>query len=466
MPSAASGVPGSGVPAGGMQRMCESVGAQSHADRRQRLRWWQHAWRAGLAWFIGAIFFVVILGMSPAGQEPMVDYSPAVDVLLGIDILLGQVAVTLVLLRRRWPLTIALLTMALSALSVFAVAAAMLAVLSLATRRRVGELIALVAVGVVSTLIYEAVVARTLDPSRDAFLASPISWTVVAVAFLIFGIVILAGWNIGVRRELVGSWRAQAQTAHREQTARVAQARLAERARIAREMHDVLAHRLSVVAMHAGGLVYRDDLAREEVAATAETIRANAHAALEELRELLGVLRAEDVTGAEGGGAASQAPQPGLSDIPDLVAETETQGQRVHLQALPHLWAESVSLPTSTGRHAYRVVQEALTNARKHAHGQVATVLLDGGPNTGLILRVSNPLPEGGLISSTPGSGLGLTGMSERVALAGGRLEVGHRGDQFVVDVWLPWQRETRGPLSRPERQTPVDVAAPRREDG
>lgn len=435
------------------------------------VRPWQHLWRAGLAWLLGAVLFLTEFSSSPASLQPNGVYPIQVDALLGLDLLLGQVAVLAVFLRRRWPVSVAVLTMALCALSVFAAPAAFLAVGSLAIRRKIAPLIPVAGISVIAALVYALVVTPWLDPQLARTMGSWFLWTSVAISLVAFSVCALIGWNLGSRRALVDSWRVQAATVHREQTARVAQAQLAERARIAREMHDVLAHRLSVVAMHAGGLAYRDDLTREEVATTAETIRVSAHTALEELREVLGVLRAEDVNeatkegsshGAPPGGSTASHPQPELCDIPALVAEAETHGNRVRLETPPQLWPQSVSLPTSTGRHAYRVVQEALTNARKHAPGEIATVRLDGDPDIGLSVRVTNPMPQ--RPPTTPGSQLGLTGMAERVNLAGGHLEVGQRGDQFVVDVWLPWQRTTKAPRNWPTPQKATKMTALRQE--
>ena len=103
------------------------------------------------------------------------------------------------------------------------------------------------------------------------------------------------GLYIGARRELIATLRDRADRAEREQAMRVAQARTNERARIAREMHDVLAHRISLVAMHAGALGYRTDLSRDETKRAADVISQNAHQALVDLREILGVLRDSDV---------------------------------------------------------------------------------------------------------------------------------------------------------------------------
>ena len=100
------------------------------------------------------------------------------------------------------------------------------------------------------------------------------------------------GYYIGARRELLAFWRERAETAEREHALAAERARAAERTRIAREMHDVLAHRISLVALHAGALTYRSDLDREETAAAAAVIQDNAHLALGELRQVLGVLRA------------------------------------------------------------------------------------------------------------------------------------------------------------------------------
>ncbi len=333
---------------------------------------------------------------------------------------------------------VAALTMALSCVSVFGAPAGFLATLSLATQRRLAPLVWLgllnLAAGAVNELF---VLPVTLPPGFDreitgqGWLWDVLAYTVFVT--LIYGVVVLIGWNIGSRRELVASWRRQADTANREQAARVAQAQLAERARIAREMHDVLAHRLSLVAMHAGVLAHRPDLSEQERVEAAEVVRSGTHQALEELREVLGVLRDDDEP--EG---RVEAPQPGLSGIPSLVAEVTSSGQEVRLVVDEQLWPRSVSLPASTGRHAYRVVQEALTNARRHAPGRVVTVHLGGGPGEGLTVVVSNPVApvaDGTL----PSGGRGLAGMAERVQLAGGRFEARVEVTDFVVRAWMPW---------------------------
>src|SRR5439155_22952903 len=150
---------------------------------------------------------------------------------------------------------------------------------------------------------------------------------------------------------------------------RVEQARLTERARIAREMHDVLAHRMSLVSLHAGALEVRTDARPEEVALAAGAIRASVHEALQELRTVVGVLR-------DGAAGRPEPPQPDLADLPELVDGARATGMAIRYTCRVPPVGPSVVL----GRTAYRFVQEGLTNARKHAPDSAVEVLLDGHP--------------------------------------------------------------------------------------
>jgi signal transduction histidine kinase len=249
-------------------------------------------------------------------------------------------------------------------------------------------------------------------------------WFLTLVVVLHGGLV---GWGAlaTARAAVITSLRERAERAEAEQGRRVAEARAAERAAIAREMHDVLAHRLSLLATYAGALEYRPDQPAERLSQAAGVIRTTVHQALDELRDVIALLRddpGDDLAG----------PVPALSDLPSLVEESRAIGTRVEIEDT----VGAVEVPGTTGRTAYRVVQEALTNARKHAPGQPVRIALDGSPGALLTIDVSNPL---GGVSAIPGSGTGLVGLTERVRLAGGQLDHRLTATEFRVSASLPW---------------------------
>jgi signal transduction histidine kinase len=193
----------------------------------------------------------------------------------------------------------------------------------------------------------------------------------------------------------------------------------------------VLAHRVSLLSVHAGALEFRPDAPAEEVAAAAGVIRRSATSVLEELREVIGVLR-------EGGEQADVAPpQPTLAAVPGLVEESRAAGGRV-------TWSLEVppghEPPALVGRTAYRVVQEGLTNARKHAPGAAVGVRVEGEPGGTLVASVVSRRALAPLADGSAGWGTGLVGLRERVTLAGGRLHHGVDADgDFVLRADLPW---------------------------
>lgn len=335
-----------------------------------------------------------------------------------LDLGLGLVSLVLLHWRRRRPVAVATAINIISGVSCSAGGPATLALASMATRRRWSEIIPIGALAVVASIVLEA-----NNPTTD----DPYAFTVPIVGLVV---AVTVGWGlyIGSRRELLATLRERAETAESEQAARLSQARIAERTRIAREMHDVLAHRISLVTMHAGALTYRDDLSADQMRTTAGIIQDNAHEAMVELREVLGILR-------EGpGDSAPELPQPSAVDLPDLLTEARRSGMRIEDEQSIDL----ESIPESLGRTVYRVVQEGLTNARKHAADTLVTVRLTGDPASGVTVAVRNPIRIG--TTPSPASGLGLVGLSERTALAGGRLT--HHispGRDFVLQAWLPW---------------------------
>jgi signal transduction histidine kinase len=259
-------------------------------------------------------------------------------------------------------------------------------------------------------------------------------WWQVVLGVVCAAAVLAWGMFVRARRQ---SLRERARRVESEQQLRLTQARQLERNRIAREMHDVLAHRLSLLSLHAGALELRPDAAPEEVARAAGVIRESAYQALEDLREVIGVLRA-DQTDTDRFDQAPERPQPTLVNLPELVDQSRRAGMRVRLECQV---AELAAVPEAVGRSAYRIVQEGLTNARKHAHDAEVSVAVHGTAGDGLTVEIRNPCPAGTTgTASIPGGGTGLIGLTERASLAGGRLEHGptSAGD-FQLRAWLPW---------------------------
>ena len=375
-----------------------------------QLRWWSHLWRIAAALFIGGLAWSTVA----KGQ------TEEFHLLFWLDIALGVVALVLMHFRRRWPLPIAVAVTLLGFLSAWSVGAGTVVAVSLATRRRWPEILAVGALGIAVGQAF-VVVQPVVGEAWWLTLGTNLTFTVAIMAI---------GMYIGSRRELLWTLRERADRAEAEQELRVAQARSNERARIAREMHDVLAHRISLVTMHSGALTYRTDLSRDEVAHSAEIIQSSAHQALVDLRHVLGVLRGDDTE------PAKDRPQPTFAEVPALVDEAARSGMHVDYE-------ESVSdadaVPDQVGRTVYRIVQEGLTNARKHAPSALVTVTISGDQEHGVEVRVQNLLLPGGG-AGAPGSGLGLVGLAERAELAGGTLE--HESDRrsFTLRGWLPWE--------------------------
>lgn len=400
-----------------------------------RLGPWSRTWRYLLAVGSGLVLWVFV--SHDLGAASLADEDVAGGLML-LDLALGLVAVGLLPLRRRRPLLIAVLITTLTALSAFAIGPAMLALVSLATRRRWREVAVVGAVWLLSSTVYELLYQGT-SASED--LGVPWLLLALGLSLLFLGLLVAIGFYVGARRELLQTLRLRAEAAERAQESRAAEARQAERTRIAREMHDVLAHRISLVAMQAGGLAYREDLSRAQITASAETIRDSAHRALGELREVLGVLRADDDTVVP---TEHEAPQPTLAELPALLADADEAGTpaRLDVSGLPGGDRSALAaLPETASRTAFRVLQEALTNARKHAPGQEVRVRLAGAPGERLLVEARNAVPVGVAAgAAAPGAGLGLIGAAERAELLGGSLEHGIEQDgRFAVRVWLPW---------------------------
>jgi signal transduction histidine kinase len=245
-----------------------------------------------------------------------------------------------------------------------------------------------------------------------------------AGATFVFTAVAVAVDSVGSR---LRSQRALADQTERIEAERARRAVLEERARIARELHDVVAHHMSLIAVRAETAPYRLTGLSEPVRAEFGALSEVAREALAEMRRLLGVLRHDQ--------PAALAPQPQLADLPTLVDAARQAGVSVELSAPP----APGRVPPGVGVCAYRIVQESLSNASQHAPGAAVTVSV-GRDAGAVLLRVANgPGGPAGPSGSERGPGHGLTGMRERVALLGGSLSAGPAPDGgFVVSAVLP----------------------------
>ncbi|MGS2591293.1 sensor histidine kinase [Streptomyces hebeiensis] len=236
---------------------------------------------------------------------------------------------------------------------------------------------------------------------------------VSALVVLLFAVVV--GLWLGNRRRLLQALAAEMEHLRVEARLREEAARVAERSRIAAEMHDVLAHRLSLIALHTGVLATKSDTLPAPVVERLGLLRTTSVEALTDLRDVLGVLCDPDAT------PTSAALTPMVREVGELVDEARAAGQHIELttDGLPE------QAPTTHRLAVYRVVQEALTNARKHADGAPVTVRIDYGPPATLV-EVTNP--PGTPRTDTVGSRYGLVGLRERVTALGGHLNSGPAG--------------------------------------
>jgi len=238
------------------------------------------------------------------------------------------------------------------------------------------------------------------------------------------------GWTVRSRTERVGHLEQEALDLERAREEQARQAIAQERARIARELHDVVSHSISVIAIQAQAVQRRLGPGHEKEVEDLRAVESTARQAMVEMRRLLGVLRAD-------GESLPLAPQPGLSQLPALVDRATKAGLHVEVTTT----GTPEPLPAGLDLTAYRVVQEALTNTLKHASARTASVALEYAPGE-LRLTVEDDgrgHADGVGAAPSPGRGHGLIGMAERVSFYGGRLHTGPLdGRGFGVDVRLP----------------------------
>lgn len=342
------------------------------------------------------------------------------DAVVFVDSVAGAAACCALWLRRRWPVGLAVALTVVAVVEPVAVGALLVALFSLAVHRPLKP-----------TAIVGAAALATV-PVQPLVRPDPQTGYVASVLFGVLLVLLALSWGLGVRsrRQLVLTLRERARRAEAEAELRAEQAQRLAREAIAREMHDVLAHRLTLLSVHAGALEFRPDAPAAEIARAAGVIRDSSHEALQDLREIIGVLRGP------GDAGEGERPQPTLTTLDALIEESRRAGMKV---TLDQRVAAPANAPAATGRTVYRIAQECLTNARKHAPGTEVTVTVTGGPGDGLTVEVANPAPTEPF-ERVPGSGQGLIGLAERATLAGGGLEHGPTPDGgFRVRARLPW---------------------------
>lgn len=378
--------------------------------------------RSARDWMVDLTLFLLAVAFAVRFNPWRAEAAPLPTPVLVADVIAGGLACGSLWFRRRWPVGLAIAFIPVSLFSETAGGAIIVVLFTVAVHRRYP--VTLLLSGIHALLCLPYFVLHP-DPKLSYL-------TTVVMIWMLLAAVVAWGMFARARRQLVLSLQDRARRAETEQRLRVEQARQLERTRIAREMHDVLAHRISLLSMHAGALEFRPDAPPEEITRIAGIIRASSHQALEDLREVIKVLRDPPT------GDTPPPPQPTLADLPALVAESQQVGMLIRLDnRIPG----SVQPPDSIGRSAYRVVQEALTNSRKHAPGTVVELTVAGGPGAGLTIEIVNPKPAGDLLGPcVPGTGTGLIGLTERVGLCGGRLYHGYTVEGgFRVNAWLPW---------------------------
>jgi signal transduction histidine kinase len=265
-----------------------------------------------------------------------------------------------------------------------------------------------------------------LAAAAGAFAAVALAETLALSAgpgsYVFLALVLAAALFAGDKARAVGERRAVArERRRREQQLAIAD----ERTRLARELHDSAGHAINTILVQAGAARVLRDSDPERSKAAVDAIEGLARETIEDIDRIVGALR-ED-------GPAGRAPMPGIDRIGDLVESQRLAGVEVTLRE-----SGDAEPPAAVGRAAYRIAQEALTNAARHGSGAVE-IEVERGPEA-TVLTVVNPIEAGG--TTRPGGGLGIVGMRERATLAGGSLGAGRTGDRFRLRAVLPYDRQ------------------------
>lgn len=374
--------------------------------------------RALDALVIGASVALAVISLPDLRREAGLDPAGALGYLA-----LAILGCLTLYVRREHPAMVAAVVTTLSALTWLGGGAVLVAIYTLASRRgwRWGLVAAL-------WQCLAEVWYVSIGPG-----VTPVPLLLMFNLLLLTPLVFVGDW-LGRRRAAIEVLQQEVRAAHRQAAEQTEQVRQDERERIALEVHDALGHRLAMVSLRAAALEVGEDLSVQDVRDSARSIREGAHSGLQELRDLLGLLRVGD-----------EAPfELGLGDIDRLVQQASAAGLALQLDnQLPPTAVSQI-----VGRTIYRVVQEGLTNAAKHAPGAPVSVSLTQTGGRELHVKVANPLgrptPSSLPAGNQQPAGSGLAGLTERVRLVDGRLQHGlrQRGDliAFELQAWFPCQ--------------------------
>lgn len=391
---------------------------------------WRSIW-----WWLSTIMLMAFIGLlslasivySPLGQSiASEDSTPGIDLLLNLTSIGVGLAFTVMLWsRRRWPF---LYTLAGAIAGLILPIGPFFALVGLA------EVIAavrgkklVIAVTAAATVTLWSIIGDAYAGSRAAsFIQTMIGPQVdpaaqVAVPFLLVVVIILLLLGIPTGIGLIMRFRSRAHTAVRERDRLDGElGRSYERERIAHEIHDVLGHRLSQLSLRASALEAKA-AQYPEILGEASQMRQSAAQSMDDLRSLLRVIHGDsnDVR---------------LTELEGIVQNTLVDNQSVGLAVYLR---EAEQAPGEVARAVVRIVQEVITNARKHAPGKHLRLSVAGGPGEGVTIAAVNEL--GGVCAPGLGTSRGLSGMQERVRLLGGQFGAGHLGNEFRVDAHIPW---------------------------